>query len=436
MALHTEAPFFLPVFFRKLLETSKAFNPLLYFRSKFEKTVMESLAHRITSLEESATLKMSALTRELKAKGIDVIDMSIGEPDFPTPQHIKDAAKKAIDDGYTQYPPVPGYPELRKGIAAKLKRDNNLDFSPDQIVVSTGAKQSLMNLLLCLINPGDEVIIPAPYWVSYAAMAQLSEGKMVNIFTSVESDFKITPEQLEQAITPKTKVFLFSSPCNPTGSFYSKNELEALSRVFEKHPNIFIISDEIYEYINFSGSHESIAQFENIRERVIVVNGFSKGFAMTGWRLGYIAAPLWLAKACNKLQGQFTSGTCSIAQKAGETAITSELTATYEMRDAFKRRRALIIDLLREIEGFKVSVPDGAFYVFPDVSHYFRKSFNGQIIANAEDFAMFILEQANVSIVTGDAFGNGNCVRLSFATSDEKIKTAISKIKEALTKLS
>src|SRR5690606_21571137 len=263
MALHTEAPFFLPVFYRKLLETSKAFNPLLYFRSKFEKTVMESLAHRITSLEESATLKMSALTRELKAKGIDVIDMSIGEPDFPTPQHIKDAAKKAIDDGYTQYPPVPGYPELRKGIAAKLKRDNNLDFSPDQIVVSTGAKQSLMNLLLCLINPGDEVIIPAPYWVSYAAMAQLSEGKMVNIFTSVESDFKITPEQLEQAITPKTKVFLFSSPCNPTGSFYSKSELEALSKVFEKHPNVFIISDEIYEYINFSGSHESIAQFEN-----------------------------------------------------------------------------------------------------------------------------------------------------------------------------
>jgi aspartate aminotransferase len=396
---------------------------------------MEHLSQRITSLEESATLKMSALTRELKAKGIDVIDMSIGEPDFPTPQHIKEAAIKAINDGYTQYPPVPGYPELRKNIAAKLKRDNNLDFTADQIVVSTGAKQSLMNILLCLINPGEEVIIPAPYWVSYAAMTQLAEGKMVNIFAGVEQDFKITAAQLEAAITPKTRAFLFSSPCNPTGSVYTKEELKALADVFARHPEIYIISDEIYEYINFIGTHESIAQFEEIRERVIVVNGFSKGFAMTGWRLGYIAAPLWLAKACNKLQGQFTSGTCSIAQKAAETAISADLTPTYEMRDAFKRRRELIVGLLQEIEGFKVSVPTGAFYVFPDVSAYFGKTYNGETIKNAEDFAMFILAEANVALVTGDAFGNGNCVRLSFATADEKIVKAISQIKTALAKL-
>lgn len=396
---------------------------------------MEHLSQRITSLEESATLKMSALTRELKAKGIDVIDMSIGEPDFPTPQHIKEAAIKAINDGYTQYPPVPGYPELRKNIAAKLKRDNNLDFTADQIVVSTGAKQSLMNVLLCLINPGEEVIIPAPYWVSYAAMTQLAEGKMVNIFAGVEQDFKITAAQLEAAITPKTRAFLFSSPCNPTGSVYTKEELKALADVFAKHPEIYIISDEIYEYINFVGEHESIAQFEEIRERVIVVNGFSKGFAMTGWRLGYIAAPLWLAKACNKLQGQFTSGTCSIAQKAAETAISADLTPTYEMRDAFKRRRELIVGLLQEIEGFKVSVPTGAFYVFPDVSAYFGKTYNGETIKNAEDFAMFILAEANVALVTGDAFGNGNCVRLSFATADEKIVKAVTQIKAALAKL-
>jgi len=398
-------------------------------------TLMEPLSQRILELEESATLKMSALTRELKAKGVDVIDMSIGEPDFPTPQHIKDAAKKAIDDGYTQYPPVPGYPELRKAIAAKLKRDNNLDFTADQIVVSTGAKQSLINVLLCLVNPGDEVIIPAPYWVSYAAMTQIAEGKMVNVFAGVENDFKITPEQLEEAITPKTKVFLFSSPCNPSGSVYSKEELEGLAKVFERHPDVYIISDEIYEYINFIGKHESIAQFPAIKERVIVVNGFSKGFAMTGWRLGYIAAPLWLAKACNKIQGQFTSGTCSIAQKAAETAIAGDLAPSFKMRDAFKRRRELIVGLMKQIPGIKLSEPDGAFYVFPDVSYYFGKSYNGQTINNAEDFAMFILAEANVALVTGDAFGNGNCVRLSFATSDEKIEKAVNSMKEVLAKL-
>jgi aspartate aminotransferase len=290
-------------------------------------------------------------------------------------------------------------------------------------------------VLLCLINPGEEVIIPAPYWVSYAAMTQLAEGKMVNIFAGVEQDFKITAAQLEAAITPKTRAFLFSSPCNPTGSVYTKEELKSLAEVFAKHPEIYIISDEIYEYINFVGTHESIAQFEEIRERVIVVNGFSKGFAMTGWRLGYIAAPLWLAKACNKLQGQFTSGTCSIAQKAAETAISADLKATYEMRDAFKRRRGLIVGLLKEIEGFKVSEPTGAFYVFPDVSAYFGKSYNGESIRNAEDFAMFILAEANVALVTGDAFGNGNCVRLSFATADEKIVKAVKQIKDALAKL-
>jgi aspartate aminotransferase len=398
-------------------------------------TITEPLSQRILELEESATLKMSALTRELKAKGIDVIDMSIGEPDFPTPQHIKDAAKKAIDEGYTQYPPVPGYPELRKAIAAKLKRDNNLEYTAEQIVVSTGAKQSLINILLCLVNPGDEVIVPAPYWVSYAAMTQIAEGKMVNIFADVNQHFKITPEQLEEAITPKTKVFLFSSPCNPTGSVYTKTELEGLAHVFARHPDIFIISDEIYEYINFVGKHESIAQFDAIKERVIVVNGFSKGFAMTGWRLGYIAAPLWLAKACNKIQGQFTSGACSIAQKAGEAAISGDLSPAFKMRNVFKRRRDLIVNLLKQIPGIKLSMPDGAFYVFPDISYYFGKSYNGQTINNAEDFATFILTEANVALVTGDAFGNGNCVRLSFATSDEKIEKAILRIKDALAKL-
>jgi aspartate aminotransferase len=361
--------------------------------------------------------------------------MSIGEPDFPTPQHIKDAAKKAIDEGYTQYPPVPGYPELRKAIAAKLKRDNNLEYTAEQIVVSTGAKQSLINILLCLVNPGDEVIVPAPYWVSYAAMTQIAEGKMVNIFADVNQHFKITPEQLEEAITPKTKVFLFSSPCNPTGSVYTKTELEGLAHVFARHPDIFIISDEIYEYINFVGKHESIAQFDAIKERVIVVNGFSKGFAMTGWRLGYIAAPLWLAKACNKIQGQFTSGACSIAQKAGEAAISGDLSPAFKMRNVFKRRRDLIVNLLKQIPGIKLSVPDGAFYVFPDISYYFGKSYNGQTINNAEDFATFILTEANVALVTGDAFGNGNCVRLSFATSDEKIEKSILRIKDALAKL-
>lgn len=398
-------------------------------------TVSAPLSRRVLALEESATLKMAALTRELKAKGIDIIDMSIGEPDFPTPQHIRDAAKKAIDDGYTHYPPVPGYPELRKAIASKLKRDNNLDYSADQIVVSTGAKQSLINVLLCLVNPGDEVIVPAPYWVSYAAMIQIAEGKMISIYAGVDQQFKITPQQLEEAITPRTRVFLFSSPCNPTGSVYTRNELEALVHVFKKYPDVFIVSDEIYEYINFLGKHESIAQFDTIKERVVVVNGFSKGFSMTGWRLGYMAAPLWLARACNKIQGQFTSGACSIAQKAGEAAISGDLSPTIKMCEAFRRRRDLIVRLLREIPGIKLSIPDGAFYVFPDISHYFGKSYNGQTITNAEDFAMYILTEANVSLVTGDAFGDHHCVRFSFATSDEKIEKALYRIREALARL-
>lgn len=397
--------------------------------------MMIPLSRRITALEESATLKMAALTRSLKAEGKKIIDMSLGEPDFDTPAHIKDAAVKALSDGFTKYPPVAGYPELRTKIAEKFKRDNHLLFNSDQIVVSTGAKQSLMNVLLCLVNPGEEVIVPAPFWVSYAAMVQLAEGNMVNIFADVHQDFKITPEQLEAAITPKTKAFLFSSPCNPTGSFYSKSELSALAEVFAKYPNIYIISDEIYEYINFVGQHESIAQFEAIKDRVIVVNGFSKGFAMTGWRLGYAAASLEIAKACNKLQGQFTSGTNSIAQKAAEAAISGSLDATYAMRDTFLTRRDLIVQLLQAIPGFEVSVPQGAFYVFPDISYYFGKKYKDTLIQNAEDFTMFVLAEAQVAIVAGDAFGNKKCVRLSFATSTENIKNAILQISDALKKL-
>lgn len=393
---------------------------------------MEYLSARISELEESATLKMAALTRELKGQGKEIIDMSLGEPDFDTPQAIKDAAIKAILEGYTKYPPVAGYAELRSKIAHKLRRDNELEFQPDQIVVSTGAKQSLMNVLLCLVNPGDEVIVPAPYWVSYAAMVQLAEGKMITIFADVNQDFKITPTQLKSAITNKTKAFLFSSPSNPSGTFYSKAELAALAEVFAQYPNVFIISDEIYEYINFSGKHESIAQFDAIKDRVIVVNGFSKGFAMTGWRLGYIAAPLAIAKACVKLQGQFTSGTCSIAQKAAEAAISGSLEPTYAMRDTFLVRRNLIISRLKALPGFTVSLPEGAFYVFPDISYYFGKKHDDIIIKNAEDFAMFILSEANVAIVAGDAFGNEKCVRLSYATSTENIEKAIQQIAQSL----
>lgn len=396
---------------------------------------MENLSRRISELHESATIKMAQLARELKSQGKDIISLSLGEPDFDTPQHIKDAAKKAIDDGYTAYPPVPGYTELREAISQKFKKENNLDYSPEQIVVSTGAKQSLINVVLCLADPGDEIIIPEPYWVSYAAMAQLSEAKMVNISTSIEADFKITPEQLENAITDKSKLFIFSSPCNPTGSVYSREELAALVEVFKKYPQVYIISDEIYEYINFGGEHQSIGSFPEIADRVITVNGFSKGFAMTGWRVGYIGAPLWIAKACTKMQGQYTSGACSIAQKAAEAAIKSGAEASKEMKAAFEKRRDMLIELLEEIPGLKVNRPKGAFYIFPDVSSFFGKSVDGEILENADDLCMYLLREANVSVVTGSAFGAPECMRISYAASEEELRKAVALIKAALAKL-
>lgn len=396
---------------------------------------MEKLSRRISELQESATIKMAQLARELTAQGKEIISLSLGEPDFDTPQHIKDAAKKAIDDGYTSYPPVPGYMELRQAISEKFKKENNLDYKPEQIVVSTGAKQSLINVVLCLADPGDEIIVPEPYWVSYAAMAQLSEATMVNIPSDISADFKITPAQLEAAITDKSKLFLFSSPCNPTGSVYSKEELAGLVEVFKKHPQIYIISDEIYEYINFESEHVSIGSFPEIADRVITVNGFSKGFAMTGWRVGYIGAPLWIAKACTKMQGQYTSGACSIAQKAAETAIKSGASASAEMKAAFLKRRDMLIELLEAIPGLKVNRPKGAFYIFPDVSAFFGKSFNGEIVANADDLAMYLLKEANVSLVAGSAFGSPECLRISYAASEEDLRKAMALIKDALGKL-
>lgn len=397
---------------------------------------MTFLSDRINSLSESATLKMTKLSRELAAKGVNVINLSVGEPDFNTPEYIKDAAKKALDENYTRYSPVPGYPELRQAIANKLKRENNLDYDMSQIVVSTGAKQSLSNVILTLINPGDEVIIPTPYWVSYSEMVTLAEGKAVYIDTTIESDFKITPEQLETAITPKSKLFMFSSPCNPTGSVYSKAELAALAKVFEKHPDIFIISDEIYEHINFIDKHESIAQFPEIKERVIIVNGFSKAYAMTGWRLGYIAASKELAAANDKMQGQTTSGTCSIAQRAGIAAYERGLDSVMEMKAAFARRRELVYNLLNEIPGVKTNLPQGAFYFFPEISSFFGKQDEtGKVIENSADLALYLLNTAYVATVGGDSFGNNNYIRLSYAASDESLKEALRRIKEALSKL-
>jgi len=393
---------------------------------------MEILSERINRMSESATIKMAQLGRELKAKGKDIINLSLGEPDFDTPEHVKQAGIKAINEGYTHYSPVPGYPELRKAICDKLKRDNGLSYTPEQIVVSTGAKQSIINVVLSIVNPGDEVIVPSPYWVSYAAMVQLADATMVNIPTSVETDFKFTPLQLEKAITPKTRMVIYSSPCNPTGTVFSKSDLEGYARVLAKYPNIYILSDEIYEYITYEGKHESIAQFDSIKDRVIVVNGFSKGFAMTGWRLGYIAAPLWIAKACDKMQGQFTSGTCSIAQKAGEAALTSDLAPTFKMRDAFRKRRDLIVSLLKHVPGFKVNNPSGAFYVFPDVSAYFGKTYDGDLLKDSDDFAMFLLKAANISTVGGKSFGDDNCIRLSYACSEENIRKSVERIKNAV----
>ncbi len=396
---------------------------------------MEMLAERVTSLSESATIKMAQLGRELKAKGHDIIDLSLGEPDFGTPDHIRKAAIDAIEEGFTHYTPVPDIPELRKAISDKFKTENNLDYTADQIVVSTGAKQSLINVFLAVLNPGDEVIIPAPYWVSYAAMAQMAEAKMVNVFAGIEQDFKITPAQLEAAITPKTKMLVFSSPCNPSGSVYTADELEGLARVVAKYPDVIIVADEIYEKITFGGKHVSIGAFDFIKDQVVTVNGCSKGYAMTGWRIGYIGAPLEIAKACNKIQGQYTSGTCSIAQKAAVAAVAGDQAPSEEMRKSFLNRRDLVLDLLADVPGFETNVPQGAFYVFPDVSAYFGKTYNGDLIKDADDLSMYLLEHAHVSTVSGAAFGSPACIRLSYATSEAKIREAVSRTKAALEKL-
>ncbi|MFP4292226.1 MAG: pyridoxal phosphate-dependent aminotransferase [Cyclobacteriaceae bacterium] len=397
---------------------------------------MEQLSERIKAMEESATIAMAQKARELKSQGIDVISLSLGEPDFKTPEHICQAAKEAIDEGkYFTYTPVPGYLDLRQAIAEKLKNENQLDYSPEQIVVSTGAKQSIANVMMCLLNPGDEVIVYAPYWVSYVEIIKLAEGVPVAIDGSIENNFKATAEQLKKAISPKTKAVIFSSPCNPTGAVFSREELQAMAEVLKDRPDIVVVADEIYEHINFSGEHVSIASMPGMMERTVTVNGFSKGFAMTGWRLGYIAAPLSIAKACGKMQGQFTSGTNSIAQRAAIAALKGDMTPTQEMAKAYRRRRDLVLGLLKEIPGIKTYVPNGAFYIFPDVSDYFGKSDGEMQIKDAEDFCMYILKEAYVSLVTGDAFGAPQCVRLSYAASDEQLKEAIARMKKALAKL-
>jgi aspartate aminotransferase len=378
---------------------------------------------------------MSQKSAELKAQGIDVINLSVGEPDFFTPDHIKEAARQAIDNNFSFYSPVPGYADLRKAIAEKLKRENALDYTIDQIVVSNGAKQAVCNALLSIVNPGDEVIVPAPYWVSYVEMVKLAGGVNVVVSAGIEQDFKITPAQLEAAITPKTKALILCSPSNPTGSVYSHEELEELSAVIARYPSIITLSDEIYEHINYVGSHHSIARFETIRDRVVIINGVSKAYAMTGWRIGFIAAPLWIAKACNTLQGQYTSGAGSIAQKASVAAFSGDQTCVAKMREAFLRRRNLVVDLCKEIPGIKVNVPQGAFYLFPEVDAYFGKSANGRTIKDAGDLAMYLLESGHVATVGGAAFGAPQCLRLSYATSDENLTEAIGRIKQALARL-
>jgi len=396
---------------------------------------MKTLSKRLLNLSPSATFAMSQRSGELRAQGIDIINMSVGEPDFNTPEHIKEAAKKAVDENWSRYSPVPGYPELRKAICKKLKEENGLEYEPSQIIVSTGAKQSITNAVLALVNPGDEVIIPAPYWVSYPQMVNLAEGTPVFISAPIEKDFKISPEQLEAAITPATKLLILCSPSNPTGSVYSESELEALAEVILKHEGLYVISDEIYEHINYVGKHASIASFPGMKERTIVVNGVSKAYAMTGWRIGFIAAPDWIAKGCNMLQGQYTSGTCSVSQKAAEAAWLSDQSCVEEMRLAFLRRRDLIVKLTKEVPGLEVNVPQGAFYLFPKCSSYFGKSFNGRKINNSTELAMYLLEEGHVATVGGDAFGLPECFRMSYATSDENIVEAIRRIGEALSKL-
>lgn len=396
---------------------------------------MAKLSERLNRLAPSATLAMSQKSSEMKAQGIDVINLSVGEPDFNTPDHIKTAAKEAIDENYSKYSPVPGYPDLRKAIVDKLHRENQLDYEVAEILVSNGAKQSVCNTLMALVDEGDEVIIPAPYWVSYPQMVKLAGGNPTIVKTGFAQEFKISPEQLEAAITPKTKVIILCSPSNPTGSVYSQSELEGLAHVILKHENLYVIADEIYEHINYVGKHESIAQFPGMKERTIIVNGISKAYAMTGWRIGYIAAPEWIVKGCNKLQGQYTSGPCSISQRAAIAAYTQSQACVEEMRQAFQRRRDLIVKLAKDIHGLEVIEPKGAFYLFPKCNYFFGKSTNGYYIKNSTDLSMYLLEKAHVATVGGDAFGEPNCLRMSYATSDENIHEALRRIKNALEQL-
>ena len=396
---------------------------------------MAELSNRLNRLAPSQTLAMSQKSGEMKAQGIDVINMSVGEPDFNTPDHIKEAAKKAVDENFSRYSPVPGYMDLRKAIVAKLKNENNLDYTTSEILVSSGAKQSVCNTVMALVNDGEEVIIPAPYWVSYPQMVKLAGGTPVIVNAGFEQNFKMTHEQLEAAITPKTRMLILCSPSNPTGSVYTKDELEALAEVVKRHDDLFVLADEIYEHINYVGKHESIAQFPGMKERTIIVNGVSKAYAMTGWRIGFIAAPEWIVKGCNKLQGQYTSGPCSVSQKAAEAAYTTSQECVETMRKAFERRRDLIVELAKEIPGLEVNCPQGAFYLFPKCSGFYGKSYEGKTINNSTDLAMFLLEEGHVATVGGDAFGDPECFRMSYATSDDNIREAMRRIKETLAKL-
>ena len=396
---------------------------------------MAQLSNRLNRLAPSATLAMSQKSSEMKAQGVDVINMSVGEPDFNTPDHIKEAAKKAIDENYSRYSPVPGYPDLRKAIVAKLKNENGLEYSVNEILVSNGAKQSVCNTVMALCNDGDEVIIPAPYWVSYPQMAKLAGAEPVIVNAGFEQNFKITPEQLEAAITPKTRMLILCSPSNPTGSVYSQEELDALAKVILSHDELYVLADEIYEHINYVGKHASVAKAEGMRERTIIVNGVSKAYAMTGWRIGYIAAPEWIVKGCNKLQGQYTSGPCSVSQKAAEAAYTMDQTCVETMRQAFQRRRDLIVELAKDIPGLEVNVPEGAFYLFPKCSSFYGKACGDKVVNNSTDLAMFLLEEGHVATVGGDAFGDPECFRMSYATSDDNIREAMKRIKETLAKL-
>ena len=396
---------------------------------------MENLSDRLNRLSPSATLAMSQRSSELKAQGVDVINLSVGEPDFNTPDHIKEAAKQAIDENFSKYSPVPGYPALKNAIVAKLKNENGLDYAPSQILCSNGAKQSVCNTIMAIINAGDEVIIPAPYWVSYPQMVKLAEGEPVIVEATIEQDFKITPEQLEAAITPKTRALILCSPSNPTGSVYSLEELEGLKNVLLRHERVIVIADEIYEHINYVGSHASMASFPDIKDRVVIINGVSKAYAMTGWRIGFIAAPEWIVKGCNKLQGQYTSGPCSVSQKAAEAAYTGSQDCVEQMRQAFERRKNLIVKLAKDIPGFEVREPKGAFYLFPKCSYYFGKKDGDRVINNSTDFAMYLLEVGHVATVGGDAFGSPECFRMSYATSDENIVEAMRRIKETVARL-